>query len=98
MVFDLRRHQWESFAKAGRTNDLDWSRNSDQLYFLDLLSPNGAAIFRVRIEGRRVEQVASLRGEPPTSSDLMALAPDDTPLVSYKVGSSEIYALNWEAP
>lgn len=44
------------------------------------------------------EVVASLRREPPISSLWLGLAPDGSVMVSYVAGSSEIYALDWDAP
>lgn len=58
----------------------------------------GPGIFRLRLRDRRVEKVVSLRREPPILSSWLGLTPDGSVMVSNTVGSSEIYALDWEAP
>jgi dipeptidyl aminopeptidase/acylaminoacyl peptidase len=127
MVFDFRTQQWEKTAAAGQITDLNWSHDSEWIYFEDFLPPNGPAIFRVRVGDQHVgepselppfdrlravseverreagglpypvpEMVASLKREPPIYSAWLGLTPDDCPLVSNSVGTSEIYALEWE--
>jgi Tol biopolymer transport system component len=98
MVFDFSGERWEKVATAGSISDLNWSRNSQWIYFEDRIPPNGPAVFRVRLRDRRVERVASLRREPPVSSSWLGLAPDGSLLVSNFLDRSEIYALDWDAP
>jgi hypothetical protein len=55
----------------------------------------------VRIKDRHVEVIASLKDLRRVATPVgqwFGLAPDDTPLVLRDVGTSEIYALDWEAP
>jgi Tol biopolymer transport system component len=96
MVFDFSRERWEKIVTAGGVSDLNWSRNSEWIYFEDRIPPSGPAIFRVRLHDRRVEQIASLKRAP--TSPWFGLAPDDSVLISNFAGGSEIYALDWDAP
>lgn len=97
MVFDFHKQQWEKIATASGITDLNWSHHSDWIYFTDLLPPNGPAIFRVRLRGRRVEEVTSLKRDPPIFSVWLGLTPDDFILVSNAADRTEVYSLDWEA-
>jgi Tol biopolymer transport system component len=98
MVYDLQSGRWRKLATAGSISDLNWSHNSEWVYFKDHIPPDGPAIFRVRLRDSKVEEVASLTGSTPIRSPWLGLAPDDSPLLVPDVGINEIYALDWEAP
>jgi Tol biopolymer transport system component len=98
VLYDFRTEKWIKLASAGSISDLNWTRQSEAIYFEDSLPPGGPGIFRLRLRNRRLERVASLRREPPIISSWLGLAPDGSVMVSNTVGSSEIYALDWEAP
>jgi Tol biopolymer transport system component len=97
-VFDFPTQQWEEVSTAADISDLDWSHDNDHIYFIDRLPPRGPAIFRVGWRDHRREQIASLKREPPISSDWLGVTPDDTLLVANNADRTEIYSLDWEAP
>ncbi len=101
MLFDFTSRKWEELAKT-TANFPIWSRDGRYVYFQGV-APAGtqgatpAAIYRVSITDRKVEQVVSLK-DFETVVALWGLAPDDSPLVVRDVGTEEIYALDWQAP
>ena len=97
-VYDFHSRKWTRLTSASSISDLNWSHQGDAIYFEDSLAPEGAAIFRVHLRDQRVEKIAGLNREPPIYSPWFGLSPDDTVIVSNLVGTSEIYALDWEAP
>jgi len=70
-----------------------WSRNGKFVYFTSQGTDGG--VFRIGISDRRPQKVTTLKDLDPTG---FALSPDDEPLISRQTSSSEIYALEWEAP
>jgi hypothetical protein len=52
-------------------------------------------LFRIGISDRKLQKVTTLKDLDPT---WFALGPDDEPLIFRETSSSEIYALEWEAP
>jgi len=103
LSFDLQRLVLFDFA-TGKKTELykgtagypNWSGDGRHLYF-----ETGSELRRVRIGDHHVEVIASLKGFRRALSSLgqwFGLAPDDTPLVLRDVGTSEIYALDWDAP
>jgi Tol biopolymer transport system component len=98
MVFDFHRQRWEKMATATSISDLNWSRDSAWIYFEDSIPPDGPAVFRVRLQDRHAELVASLKHDPPLASSWFGLTPQGSVLISNPVGTAEIYALDWEGP
>jgi Tol biopolymer transport system component len=103
LSFDVRRLVLFEFA-SGRWTELyrgfagypNWSGDGRHLYF-----ETGSELRRVRIKDHHVEVIASLKDVRRAATPLgqwFGLAPDDTPLILRDVGTSEIYALDWEAP
>jgi len=103
LSFDLRRLLLFEFA-TGRWTELyqgtvgypNWSGDGRHLYF-----DTGSELRRLRIEDHHLEVIASLKGVRRVTGRLgqwFGLAPDDTPLVLRDGGTSEIYALDWDAP
>ena len=97
-VYDFRTEEWRAVASAGRISDLNWSHKGDVIYFEDILSPAGPAIYRVWLRNSKVEKVANLTANTPIRSTWLGLAPDDSPLISNDVGTSELYALDLNLP
>jgi Tol biopolymer transport system component len=72
-----------------------WSRDSQYIYFEN----NGTTVsYRVRIKDGRVERLASLSGLKMAESSMgwIGLTPDGSLIATRDVGSTEIYALDWE--
>jgi Tol biopolymer transport system component len=90
---------WEEFWRATRfaLGYPTWSRDGRAIYGL---SVDEGAVFRLEVEGRRLERVASLGPVEPTAplgSPWMALDPDDAPVVLRDTGMWDLYLLDWEA-
>jgi hypothetical protein len=65
ILYDFHSEKRTKLASAGSISDLNWTRQSDAIYFEDSLPPAGPGIFRPRLRDRGVGEVASLRHEPP---------------------------------
>jgi Tol biopolymer transport system component len=93
MLFDVATGRWTELYK-GLAAYPNWSGDGQHIYF-----DTGSEMRRVRIADHHVEVVASLTALRRTGwGQWTGLAPDDTPLVLRDVGTSEIYALDWDAP
>jgi eukaryotic-like serine/threonine-protein kinase len=95
LLFDFANGKWTELYK-GVVGYPNWSGDGRHLYF-----DTGSELRRVAIADHRVEVIVSLKGFRRASSSLgqwFGLGPDDTPLVLRDVGTSEIYALDWDAP
>jgi hypothetical protein len=92
---------WEDFwrGRPGLTLSYPtWSRDGRAIYGLSL---DERAIFRLTVEGQRLERVASLgQLEPtaPSQQPWMGLDPDDSPVILRNTGMWDLYVLDWEAP
>ena len=97
MLFDFRTQQWSELAQAGGIGDLQWSFQSDSVYYNEVSPSHGSpAVLRARIKDRRVEYVAGLTGK---SEDIwLGLAPDGSPIIAASSGTYEIYDLDVKWP
>jgi hypothetical protein len=95
VLFDVARQEWLELAKL--SGWWSWSRDAK---YADLLSYDDLALYRVRIEGRKIDQLASLKDLRPTGvyGPWLGRAPDGSPLLLRGIGTQDIYALDWEAP
>ena len=99
MLFDLDTQQWQELV-ALPIGYPSWSHDGQYIYF-DTTLTEDANFFRVRISDRKLERLVSLKGMPRLWGDLgswTGLAPDDSPLLIRDISSSEIYAIDWQAP
>jgi Tol biopolymer transport system component len=99
-LYDLETQAWEELTPGSGVGAIEWSADSDYLYFDNGLSAN-PTIYRLRVSDHKVELVASLKdfrrvewGHLPW----LGLTPDSDPLVNRDMGSQEVYALDFEAP
>ena len=98
-TYDKKSQRWE------RLTDLPaefptWSHDGKYLYFITRL-PDKVAVNRVRISDHKVEQVLDLKGfhqEWGDNGPWFGLASDDSLIFLRAAGTSDIYALDWEAP
>jgi Tol biopolymer transport system component len=98
VLFDFRTQTWSELVKTPLVLTA-WPRNGQYVYYLR--QGREAAVMRVRVSDKRLEEVASLRGVRRTgfmAGIYFGLAPDDSPLVLRDTGTQEIYALDWHAP
>jgi Tol biopolymer transport system component len=110
MLFDVNTQKWTELAKVGVGYPIallgspgpEWSRHGEYIYLFGAPSAANepAAIFRIRIKDRKLEQLGSLRDfrQGSQGGTWMGLAPDDSPLFLRDTGIQDIYALDWEAP
>jgi hypothetical protein len=91
----------QRWTEIGDLNPLypQWSHDGKYIYF-STIGQGDPALFRLRIQDRKVEQWASLKGIRRTGSYgwWMGLTPDDSPLILRNIGSEDIYALEMEVP
>lgn len=101
LVYDLSASKWSDLGVNFSIAYPQWSRDSQEIYFLGYLRSQPRVIFRVRLRDHRMEQVASLehlRQVPGNFGGWMGIAPDNSPLLVEDVGTADIYALEVELP
>ena len=99
MLFDMKKQKWTELTKI-TAQQPKWSHDGRYVYF-DSTAGGEWAFYRVQINNRRVERVASLKDlQRPRGSLGMwtGLTPDDTPLALRDISTFEIYALDWHLP
>ncbi len=77
-----------------------WSRDGAYIY-MDVPYARDPAVYRIRIEDRKVERIASLAGIQRVVEGIglwMGLAPDDSLLILRQVEGSEIDSWDWVEP
>ncbi|HEV2489784.1 MAG TPA: protein kinase [Candidatus Acidoferrales bacterium] len=97
-MYDKSARSWKKFTNL-EINFLQWSRNSQYLYF-DTLSAD-PALYRAQVPDFKVERVLSLKGYRRPFGFIGAycgLGPDGSPLIVDDVGWHEIYALDLKQP
>jgi hypothetical protein len=98
MLFDLLLGSGWKWERAIQSF-LQWSADGHYVYFKRM--GNQAAILRVCVKNRRVEEIVSLRNIKYTrftGGTWFGLTPDGSPLLLHDTGTEEIYALDWKAP
>jgi DNA-binding winged helix-turn-helix (wHTH) protein/Tol biopolymer transport system component len=102
MLFDFATHKWTKAFGSGMGYE-NWSHDGQYLYFQD----SGALhvpyrIVRLRLRDGEVENITDLknvgRSTTGTIADWFGLAPDDSPLFSRDISTSEIYSLELHWP
>lgn len=102
ILFDFMTRQWSELAVFHDSLSWpNWSRDGTWIQVGG--SPGGGeyGIYRVRLSDRKVERVVSSKEIGPTSGILggwWGLAPDDSLLLMRDHSTTEVYALEWEAP
>src|SRR5271157_4103175 len=97
MLFDFATQRWEEIAKVSGGFGT-WSKNGDYVYFMTWEDPQ--SVMRVRIRDRKLERVVDLKNLKQAGHffNRLALAPDESLLLTRDTGTQEIYALDWQAP
>ena len=99
MIYDLIRGGWSELVTMNVASP-SWSRDGRYIYFMSFYQDD-SAVFRVRVEDRKIEQWALLTNVRLTSGRFgpwMGLAPDDSVLVLRDVGTQDIYAFDLQRP
>lgn len=102
MLFDTRTKQWARLAQGALVNGdgLSWSRDGKFLYFQDLLGAN-EAVYRVRIDSRKIQVAASFEALLRNGASRVALTGmglNGEFIVDVNRGGSDIYALTLDLP
>jgi len=99
-IYEFATQRWQEFASSTGAGATNWSADSRYLYFDNGLSAD-PALFRLRMEDNKIEQVTSLKnfrrvvwGHLPW----FALTPEGEPLLMRDIGTQEVYALDFEVP
>jgi serine/threonine protein kinase/Tol biopolymer transport system component len=96
VLFDFQTGKWSDLSE--KTIDFtNWSRDGKYVYFLHY--PENPALLRIRINDRKLEQVADLKGFLATGfwGFWLGLDPEDSPLMLRDAGAQDVYSLDWIA-
>ena len=98
MVYEFKTQKWSELIRvSGKMLGFpQWSADSKLVYYWAGDDP-----FRIRIEDRKIEKLASLGGIRTAGTfnrNWRAFAPDGSPIILRDLGMSEIYTLDVELP
>jgi eukaryotic-like serine/threonine-protein kinase len=96
VLFDFETGKWSDLL-AGPVGFPSWSHDGQSVYFVRF--PENAAVLKVRISDRKLEQVVDLKDFSPTGYFTVWLGLDlnDAPLMLRDIGTQDVYSLDWEA-
>jgi len=94
-LFDLGQQKWRTLVAIENPFQPTFSRDGRYIYFVT--EGKTESIFRLRVTDSKLEKVAS-RERSSDPHPWFSLAPDDSPMIVRDMSTSEIYALDWEAP
>ncbi len=100
-LFDTRTQQWSQLADGPPLGFPFWSHDGRYVYSQDSATSEDQPIFRVRVNGRKLEQLMTSKQLPQSDVagySLCALAPDDAPIANVIRTNSDIYALDVDLP
>ncbi len=97
VLFDFKTRKWSELFEGMAFGFPNWSRDGQYVYFVRF--PEKAAVLRVRISDRKLEQIVDLKDFIPTGvfGVWLSLDPDDSPLMLREAGTQDVYSLDWEA-
>jgi hypothetical protein len=101
MLFEVRTRRWTELAHGKSLYGMQWSHDGKYVDFQDLAGGLDQPVFRVRVNDRRSEIIASLKQF--ARADVMnysmaGLMPDGSLLASLVLGRGDIYALDVDFP
>jgi Tol biopolymer transport system component len=96
VLYDLKTHKWVTLAKEEAIRNLSWSRDSQCVYFHT--GTETPALYRVNIESKKADRLASLAGFAGEIDDWIGVAPDESPLLLRDTRIDEVYALDVQWP
>ena len=99
-LYDMKSKSWRHMQFPHNFNFWSWSRDSQYLYY-DSIWKEGTAVFRYRVSDGKSERVIDLKGLRRVNGSFgkwFGLGPGDAPMLLRDTGSSQIYAIDWEAP
>jgi serine/threonine protein kinase/Tol biopolymer transport system component len=102
ILFDLLTHKQEELVSSkGGMGFPCWSHDGKYVYVEADITPENGGIFRVRISDHKLERAVSdkeLGRFGGVSGTWHGLTPDDALLIMRDHSTTEVYALEWEAP
>jgi Tol biopolymer transport system component len=101
LVYDLSSSKWSDLGVNFEIAYPQWSRDGQTIYFLGHPKGQPAAVFKVGLSNRRIEQVVSLahfRQAPGGFGNWIGIAPDNSLMLVEDVGTEDIYRLDVELP
>ena len=100
LLFDLRTERWTEIVHGKLLTNAEWSRDSQYIYFQDLLEPD-EPLYRLRrgeTQPGRVVTFATLLQAGAHRCGFEALTPDGSPVFRVSLSRPEIYALDLDLP
>ena len=102
MLFDFRTGKWTDLV-TNADKFANWVMSPDGNYFFFQTAGNDPKIFRMRMKGRAVEEVANLKGfrpveDPYLGNSQLNVTPDNSPVLTRDIGTQEVYALTVKWP
>ena len=100
-LFDFRSGSWSVLAVGHGMTVPFWSRDSQYVYYQNLLDGAEQPIYRVRIRDGKSERLMDARQIPQsnvTGYTLSGLGPDNAPIANILRSNSDIYALDLDLP
>jgi eukaryotic-like serine/threonine-protein kinase len=96
VLFDFETRTWSDLLAGITATWQNWSHDGQYVYFVH--TPEHAAVLRIRISDKKLEQIVDLKGFNPTGlwGAWLGLAADDSPLMLRDVGTQDVYSLDWE--
>jgi DNA-binding winged helix-turn-helix (wHTH) protein/Tol biopolymer transport system component len=100
--YDVASQRWSDLSKPEDGPVGNWSPSPDFSYFYYTTRGQDPRIFRVRMADMKTEVVASLKDVHLAPGSLgytqMSVAQDGSPVLTYEVGTQEVYALSVKWP
>ncbi len=94
ILYDIEKQRRTKLAEMGAYPT--WSRDGQFVYFY--VSGEDRAWWRVRVRDRKLELLRRMTDVPEPPEDWFVPAPDGSIITGRDVATTEIYALDWEAP
>jgi dipeptidyl aminopeptidase/acylaminoacyl peptidase len=97
VLFDSKTSKWSELFKGMAFGLTNWSHDGQYVYFVRF--PEKAAVLRIRVSDRKLEEIVDLKDFTSTgfSTAWLGLAPDDSPLMLREAGTQDVYSLDWNA-
>jgi Tol biopolymer transport system component len=96
--YDVETQRWSDLTRPEDGPVGNWFSSPDFSYFYYTTRGQDPRIFRVRMADRKTEVVASLKDVHLAPGSLgytqMSVTPDGSPVLTYEVGTQEVYALS----
>ncbi len=97
VLFDFRTGRWSELLEGMPLGFPNWSHDGQYVYLIRFLE--NAAVLRIRISDKKLEQIADLKGFTSTGwwGVWLGLDPDDSPLMLRDAGTQDVYSVDWKA-